>query len=194
MIFSNSLGSLPCDIVFDNTPLKQVCHTKFLGVIFDNKLSWKLHIDNICKTISRNIGVINRLKLQLPQSSLLMLYSSLILPYLNYGLLVWGNTHQTYLEKILILQKRIIRIICNAPIRFHTDPLFFENNLLKIKDLYSFQLGQFMYQHNSGILPFAFHDMFLKNQSVHKYPTRHCDEFHLPLLRTFTAKKKNIHL
>ena len=136
MLFSNSLDSLPTDIVFDNTPLKKVSHTKFLGIIVDNKLSWKLHINNICNIISCNIGLINRLKSHLPQSSIFMLYSSLILPYLNYGLLVWGNTHQTLLESVLLLQKKVIRIICNAPFLSHTDPLFFENNILKIKDLY----------------------------------------------------------
>ena len=129
----------------------------------------------------------------LPQSSLIMLYSSLVLPYLNYGLLVWGNTHQTLIDKVLILQKRAIRIICNAPIRSHTDPLFFENTILKIKDLYSLQLGQFMYRYNNNSLPHVFHDMFLKNQSVHKYPTRQSDKFHLPLLRTFKAKNTFIY-
>ena len=140
MLFSNSLDSLPSDIIFDNTPLKHVPLTKFLGTTVDDKLSWKPHIDNICKIISRNIGVINRLKLYLPQSSLFMLCSSLILPYLNYGLLVWGNTHHTLLERVVLLQKRVIHIICNAPIRSHTDPLFFLNNILKIKDLYLFSL------------------------------------------------------
>ena len=188
MLFSNSLDSLPSDIIFDNTPLKHVPLTKFLGITVDDKLSWKPHIDNICKIISRNIGVINRLKLYLPQSSLFMLYSSLILPYLNYGLLVWGNTHHTLLERVLLLQKRVIRIICNAPIRSHTDPLFFENNILKIKDLYLFQLGQFMFNYNNGILPSVFNDMFLKNHAVHRYPTRQSDEFHLPLLRTCSAQ------
>ena len=96
MLFSNTIEALPIDVIFDDTPLEKVSHIKFLGIIVDSKLSWKLHIDNICKTISRNIGIINRLKFHIPVSSLLMLYSSLILPYLNYGILAWGNTYQTF--------------------------------------------------------------------------------------------------
>ena len=61
MLFSNTIEALPTDIIFDDTPLEKVSHIKFLGIIVDSKLSWKLHIDNICKTISRNIGIINRL-------------------------------------------------------------------------------------------------------------------------------------
>ena len=188
MLFSNSLDSLPSDIVFDNTPLQRVSHTKFLGVIVDSKLSWRNHIDTICKTISRNIGVISRLRSTLSQSSLLMLYSSLILPYLNYGLLVWGNTHQTLLERVFLLQKKSIRIVCDATLRSHTNPLFINNKILKITDLYHFQLGQFMYKYSKQMLPDAFHDMFVKNNLIHNYPTRQSNKFHLPLLRTCFAQ------
>ena len=108
MLLSNSIDALPVNIVFDDTPLEVVSFIKFLGVTVDNKLSWKYHIDNTCKIISRNIGIINKLKYHFSPSSLalLMLYSSLILPYLNYGILAWGNTHQTLLDKLLLLQKK----------------------------------------------------------------------------------------
>ena len=193
MLFSKSIDSLPSNIVFDNNVLENVPSITFLGVIVDNKLSWKCHIDSICKTISRNIGVIKRLKTCLPMYSLFMLYSSLILPYLNYGLLAWGNTHQSFLDRLLLLQKRIIRIICDSTARSHTDPLFFHNKLLKIHDLYLYQLGQFMYKYDNNLLPPAFDFMFFKNQSVHNYPTRQSNEFHLPLLRTLLAKNTFIY-
>jgi len=122
-----------------------------------------------------------------------MLYSSLILPYLNYGLLAWGNTHQSFLDRLLLLQKRIIRIICDSTARSHTDPLFFNNKLLKINELYLYQLGQFMYKYDNKSLPSAFDSMFFKNQSVHNYPTRQSNEFHLPLLRTLLAQNTFIY-
>ena len=50
------------DIILDNTKLQRVDNTKFLGVTIDENLSWKNHIDGITKTISRNIGMINKLK------------------------------------------------------------------------------------------------------------------------------------
>ena len=82
-----------------------------------------------------------------------MLYSSLILPYLNYGILVWGNTHQFLLEKILLLQKKSLRVIFTLNPRAHTEELFYDNKLLKINDLYLFQLGQFMFKYNNNKLP-----------------------------------------
>ena len=189
MLFSHSLNTLPQNNVFDDAPLEAVSSIKFLGVTVDNKLSWRQHIDNICKIISRNIGIINKLKFHFPPSSLLMLYSSLILPYLNYGILVWGNTHQTLLDRLLLLQKKSLRIIHNSAFLSHTDPLFFDSRLLKINDLYLFHLGQFMYKYNSNTLPHVFDAMFSLNRSFHHYPTRRSDEFHLPLFRTVLAKK-----
>ena len=88
-----------------------------------------------------------------------MLYSSLILPYLNYGIIAWGHTHTTYLDKILLLQKKDLRIICHTSWRAHTDILFLENNILKIYDLVRHHLGQFMYKLENKGLPNIFYDM-----------------------------------
>ena len=52
-----------------------------------------------------------------------MLYNSLILPYLNYCVNIWDNTFVTHLQKIVILQKRIIRMIAGAEQLDHTSPL-----------------------------------------------------------------------
>ena len=122
-----------------------------------------------------------------------MLYSSLILPYLNYGILAWGNTYQCFLDRLLLLQKRSLRTICNSAFRSHTDSLFFNNKILKINDLFQFQLGQFMYNYNNNSLPKNVDTMFPKNQSFHNYPTRRSNEFHLPLLRTLLAQNTFIY-
>ena len=57
MLFSNSITQLPNQVIFSETVIKEVKSTKLLGITIDNKLSWKYHIDNICKTVSRNIGI-----------------------------------------------------------------------------------------------------------------------------------------
>merc|ERR1712137_757574 len=112
------------EIILDSTPLERVKFTKFLGVLIDESLTWKTHIDCLSKTISRNIGIINKLKCFLPDHILKTLYCTLILPYLNYGILLWGNTCKSYLDKLIKLQKWAIRTISNAHYRSHTNPLF----------------------------------------------------------------------
>ena len=188
MLFSNRISELPGEITFDNTVLTGVSTCKFLGVFIDNKLSWKTHIDNLCTVISRNIGVINKLKFFLPSRTLLTLYHTMIEPYINYGVLAWGSAIETKLSKILLLQKKALRIISNKNYRDHTDILFFEKKILKINDVYLFQLGQFMYKLDKKELPAVFDDIFIKNDKIHNYNTRQRESYHLPLMRTKLAQ------
>ena len=55
------------DIILDDVKLARVNNTKFLGVIIDENLIWRNHIDGITKTTSRNIGMINKLKFFVPE-------------------------------------------------------------------------------------------------------------------------------
>ena len=141
MIYSNSLKSLPGDIVFNGVLIDRMATIKFLGLHIDEQLNWKTHISYLCKLLSRNSGVIYRLKSILPQNILFMLYSTLILPYINYGILAWGKSLKTQLDKLFLVQKRVLRTICNANFRAHTDPLFYEHRILKVVDVYHNAVG-----------------------------------------------------
>ena len=68
------------------------------------------------------------------------------------GILAWGNSAEIRISRLLLLQKRVMRIICNTctSYRSHTDVLFRNNRILKINDLYLFHLGQFMYNLNEN--------------------------------------------
>ena len=189
MLFSNSISNLPGNVTFNNTVLEKVDTIKFLGLTIDENLSWKIHINNISKTISRNIGIIYKLKSYFPHSTLLMLYSTMILPYLNYGILAWGNSNKHLMDRLYVLQKKAIRIIFDKDFFSHTNPLFYVNKLLKAQDLYDYNLGQFMYKYCNNELPNVFSSMFTKNSSIHKYPTRQSNSLHLPLTRTLFAKR-----
>ena len=52
------------------------------------------------------------------------MYNALITPYLPYGLISWENACKTYLDKILIIQKRAQRLIYSANRQDHAIPLF----------------------------------------------------------------------
>ena len=54
------------NVLLDNTALNRVKFITFLGVLINECLTWKNHIDCISKTISRNIGVMNKLKHYMP--------------------------------------------------------------------------------------------------------------------------------
>ena len=177
------------DIILDNTKLQRVDNTKFLGVTIDENLSWKNHIDGITKTISRNIGMINKLKFFIPERILRTLYCTLVLPYINYGILIWGKACKTYLEKIHKLQKWAVRIISNSHYRSHSAPLFQKHNILNVYDSYKLELGVFMYQYVNGSLPISFNAFFTKLSDIHKYDTRNKSNYNLTRNKKVFADK-----
>ena len=93
---------------------------------------------------------------------LLNLYYTLILPHLNYGIIAWGCCADYHLNRLLLLQKKALRIICHSHYRAHTDVLFKTHGILKISDLYHYNLGSFMYNLNKHELPNVFYTMFTK--------------------------------
>ena len=87
-------------------------YVKYLGVLLDSNLSWKFRIDNVALKVSRTVGVVARLRHFVPRTTLLNIYQSLILPYLTNGLAgAWGQPAKTHLQKILVLQKRVLRLM-----------------------------------------------------------------------------------
>ena len=93
--------------------------------------------------------MINRLKHTLLPRILLTLYNTLILPHLNYGLVLWGHRN----ERILKLQKRAIRTISNSKFNGHTEPICKLLSILKLPDMYNLQLYKMYYKIKREIVP-----------------------------------------
>ena len=164
--------------------IDRVKETTFLGVILDEHLTWKSHIHNVARKVSKAVGIIYKSSFCLDNSSLQILYFSLIYPYLFYCVSVWASTYPSNLRRLITLQKRVIRIMSRSAFDAHTDPLFKNLKILNLESIYKFQVGKFMYQYRSGLLPDSFNNMFLVTHQVHSYGTRSSKFFHLPLCRT----------
>jgi len=171
-------------IKINNIPITLKHNLKFLGVFLDENLNWKEHINFVASKISRSIGIIAKAKFFLSHISLTKLYYSLVYPYLYYGNIVWGSTYETNLRRINVLQKRIIRIITKSDFRAHTAPLFQNYNLLNLKNIHLFQIGQFMFSFQNNLLPKCFNNLFHKNSDVHNYNTRQKDNYRTIKTRT----------
>ena len=93
-----------CDVARDEC-------TKFLGILIDENLTWKPHINSVETKIAKNLGLLFRAKQYLDKKSLLSLYYSYIHTYINYGNLAWASTNRTNLKKINSQQKHAVRTI-----------------------------------------------------------------------------------
>ena len=139
--------------MINNINIERVYENKFLGVILDHKICWKPHIEYVKAKVARSIGVLGKARHILNERALYILYCSLILPYLNYCIEVWGNTYKTNIQSLCTLQKRAIRIINNVGYRDHTNILFLRVNALKFRDLVEFKTAQIMYKAKNKLLP-----------------------------------------
>ena len=156
-------------IVTNNTQIHQVKETKFLGVLIDESLSWSTHIEYIANKISKSLGILNKVKHVLNKETLLMLYYSLVYPYLTYCILVWGNTFPTHLQRLSVLQKKAIRVINHSAYNAHTDSIFAELGIMRFTDLYVLSVCIFVYKCIRGIYPTQFLDIY--NPYVPAVPT-----------------------
>ena len=94
---------------------------------------------------------------------------------LGYPYLIYCMTYQSNISRVIILQKKMIRIICKISFDSHTDVLFKELEILKFSDIYLYQKGKFTYLFKRGLLANYFRDMF----------TRSCNLFCIPPCRTY---------
>ena len=180
---------VPCNITIDGLPLVEKESTKFLGVTIDSNLTWSIHINNICTSTSRNMGILHKLKHLLPVNSLRILYNSLILPFMSYCNIAWGNTCKTRIKTLLLIQKKAIRICTLSHYLSNTDPLFHQLKTLKIDDIHTFQTAIFMFKFSRNTLPTTFQTSFTYNSNVHDYATRRSSDIHLTNPKILLAHK-----
>lgn len=108
----NNLDKQP-SIKIEASNIKQVSHSKMLGVSIDNHLSWAKHIDEISKKVSSGIGVLRRVRDFVDRETLISIYNALIRPHFGYCSEVWDNLGQGLSKRLQILQNRAARIILN---------------------------------------------------------------------------------
>jgi len=181
------LKTIP-NIKLCNNNLQRVDKTKFLGIIIDEHLTWKNHIDYITKKIMKSIGIVCRIRFFINQPLLRMLYNSLIYPYLHYGNIIWANNYPTRLDKILKLQKKALRIITFSSYSAPSLPIYKKLNLLNIHQINDFLIGSFSYNLNNKTLPCYFNDFCTENNKIHNHYTRTSNNLHKIVNRTNYGK------
>ena len=174
IIFKPPKTSLPQRITLklNGTTLYESNKIKYLGIIMDDRLTWKHHITELSKKISKSIGIIFKMKNLCPQRISVSLYHSLVHSHLSYGACVWGKADNIYLNKIRVLQKKVVRIIANAEYNAHTTPIFKNLKILKLDDITKMQYACFMWNYDHGYLPHCFNTYFAPVSKTHNYPTR----------------------
>ena len=152
-----------------------------LGTIIGDKVTWKPHIDDISKKLSKAIAIIYRLKAFVTQETLFSLHYSPVYPYLTYCNVVWGNTFKSHLKPLISIQRKAVRCLnFRNHNEFGTDALMLKMKLIKFCDLNKYITCQFMHKLNSGNVPNVVVNYFTIDNSVHHYNTRLSKGYHVP--------------
>ena len=118
-------------------------HTKFLGLIIDDSLSWKAaHIDQMMSKLNTACFVIRSLQAIMSTETLRKVYFAYVHSVTSYGIIFGGNQPDS--EKIFKIQKRVIRIITNSRIRDSCRELFQRLEILPLYSQYIFSLSIFV--------------------------------------------------
>ena len=110
---------------------------------------------------------------------LLTLFYSIIYSHLLYGIHVWGSACDTYVNRLLILQKKVVRMITYNDARLgetgplpHSLPLFHQLELLKVNEIFKLQLSRFIFDCVNNLSPPQFKPWFTLVSDVHDHATR----------------------
>lgn len=174
MMISNSKNAISDTLVLNigDSVIERKSCVKFLGVYIDETLTWHEHI-KVCKSkLISALFAINRVRRVVPVEVLKTLYYSLAYPHLSYGIILWGSTYATHMNKIVVMQKKLIRAIMHASLNEHTHPLFVDLGILKLNDIYTLEVAKFMHKYINNNLPEALSDIFTYTRDVHTHQTR----------------------
>ena len=144
--------------IFPDQPLTRSNVAKFLGVYLDEHLTWKYHINFVCKQITESISILSRMCFYLSCKTKLTLHYTLIYPYITYCNSMWWSTYISNLNRIY--SKRAVQAI--------TAPLFSKLEFLDIFPVNTLDTAKFMFRNHNNLLPPLFHNLFMTNSQVHR--------------------------
>ena len=185
MVFTKRNVAHDFNVKIGNQDIERASSLKFLAVTIDGGLSWHEHIGVVCNTVSKSIGVINKLN-KLPQSILKLLYNAIILPHLNYCNITWANSNDY--SRLFLLQKKAVRIISHPSYFAHTKPIFEHFKILNFFGLNNYNIAICMYLCFRNKIPDRLCSYFSFNLDYHDYNTRSASNYHLPKVRTMVSK------
>ena len=180
----NKTENIEINISIANSIIKRSKSKKYLGLIFDDAMTWKSHIELVTKKVSRAIGIMYRLRPYVNEDILRNVYHAIVYSHLNYGISSWGSAPPTNLEPLQIKQNHSIRVIYDLDRRHNRNHMFFNYKLLKVNEIYHSVLLQFVHKFHNGHLPPVFNRYFGYASDVHQYNTRYASNsnFHIPVI------------
>ena len=105
------MSPLPLDLVLNGTKIDQVSERRLLGITMDNKLRWDSHTNNVCKTVSRRIFLLSKLRYIVDIDARKLFFNAHIKPHIDYASVVWDGCSDVLKKRLNSLHRRAVKLI-----------------------------------------------------------------------------------
>lgn len=180
MIISNR--SIICDkeIKIDDEVIERVKIFKYLGIIIDYQLKFKQNAEYVAKKMARKVNILARLNKQLFYWSKISIYTTTILPHIDYCssiLFLLTKSDTVILQKI---QNRAMRLILRCKRDVKIEFMLEKLNWLSINQRVQYNCLTLIYKIQNSMLPKYLNHQIIYNRDISPYNTRNKNNFRLP--------------
>ncbi|KAL7630974.1 UNVERIFIED_CONTAM: hypothetical protein RMT77_018738 [Armadillidium vulgare] len=173
LMMTNIKSPIILNVMAKGTTINRTTSAKLLGVIFDEKLSFKNHINSLISKLAYATYAFLKIRNTIPRYILKNLYYSLVYPHLLYNLPVWGCASEYLLQPLIKLHKKIIRIISGTRNHYqHTSPLFKQLSILKLQDMLTLTMTTQIFKIINGLSNKLFSKLIMNNHNVRRLNLR----------------------
>lgn len=111
--FSRGATTINYDYRLGNASLNRVSHTKDLGVLFDSKMMFSLHIDKLVNDCNRTLGFIKRQCTDFRHhKTIITLYYSYVFSKLQFASVIWSPRYRNSIDRLEKIQNKFLRFLC----------------------------------------------------------------------------------
>ena len=159
------------DLKLDNNIINRVKSTKYVGIVIDEFLTFFEHIENLVGTIKRFCGIFYKFRKRLPFYCLKAIYIAMIHSHINYGIEIYANTTKSFLDPLIKMNNKILRILQDKPIRTPVDFLYKNYDSLTILQSRDIAIVCLVHKfvNNVQVLPEIYQHYFSFNYELHTY-------------------------
>ena len=155
-----SISNTSFEVYFRNNTIEKVSSIRFLGVIINENLSWKEHMNMIKQKIRSSLGSIMRVKPCLTTKAMLILYNLLLLSHLRYCITNWCFGNRIKINQLQRICNKFIRAMYGIKRRGCVKNVMIKNELLNIQQLYESKIAILMYKFQKRTLPIPIQQLF----------------------------------
>ena len=175
LFFRKGLTKEPFQLKIEDTNLDEVESAKYLGMLIDNKLSFKEHIAHVLSKLNKGNAILAKLRYFTSEEITKNIYHAHVESHLHYGLLVWGAASPYLVNNVMSRQKKAIKIMKFVKKREHIELPFRMNKILPVHELRAMNTAKAIWKLLNG------ETLFLNNM-IKLHGLKHNDRDHLKLL------------